>query len=131
MVIVPDVSGITQVLFHMEKYEVFDNLLQNADLVVAPDVYIPELTNTLWKYYSSKKLTKEVCEQYIQKGIYYIDRFVDCCDLWHESFSAGINNKHSIYDMFYMVTARRNNGVLLTNDSALATICKNNKIEIA
>jgi predicted nucleic acid-binding protein len=131
MLIVPDVSGIIQVLFHAGKYETFDGLLQDADLVVAPDIYVPELTNTLWKYYSAKKLTKEVCEQHIRNGIGYIDVFVDCGDLWQESFVEGIRNKHSVYDMFYMVAARRNNGILITNDSALAAICKNNQIETA
>jgi predicted nucleic acid-binding protein len=70
-----------------------------------------------------------MCEQYIQKGIYYIDKFVDCGDLWHESFSEGIKNKHSIYDMFYLTTARRNDGILITNDGALAAICKRNNIQ--
>jgi predicted nucleic acid-binding protein len=68
--------------------------------------------------------------QYIKDGINYVDKFINSKKLWQEAFSEGINNNHSIYDMFYMVVARRNGGVLITNDSVLATICKNNNIQI-
>jgi len=68
--------------------------------------------------------------QCIQDGVNYIDKFVNSRDLWQEAFSEGINNSHSIYDMFYMVATRRHGGTLITNDSVLATICKNNNIRI-
>jgi predicted nucleic acid-binding protein len=51
-------------------------------------------------------------------------------DLWKEALGEGIKNSHSIYDMFYAILARRNEGVLITNDKELADICKKLKIEI-
>jgi predicted nucleic acid-binding protein len=46
------------------------------------------------------------------------------------SLSEGIKNNHSIYDMYYSVLARRNGAILLTNDGALAELCKELKIEV-
>jgi predicted nucleic acid-binding protein len=40
-----------------------------------------------------------------------------------------IKNEHSAYDMFYAVLARRNNSVLVSNDSELLNIAKEMKIE--
>ncbi|MDR2898591.1 MAG: type II toxin-antitoxin system VapC family toxin [Spirochaetaceae bacterium] len=130
MIAVVDVSGTMEILLQREKAVQFSALLQAATLVLAPELYISELTNTLWKYHRSHILTKDECIQYIHDGINYVDRFVDSKDLWQEAFSEGVHNNHSIYDMFYMVVARRNDGILMTNDSALASICKKNTIQV-
>jgi predicted nucleic acid-binding protein len=125
-----DVCGAMEILLRKEKADKFGKILQEAELVIAPDLYISELTNTLWKYHRANILTREECIQYIQDGINYVDKFVNSKELWQEAFSEGLYNNHSIYDMFYMVVARRNDGILITNDSVLATICKDNNIQI-
>jgi predicted nucleic acid-binding protein len=125
-----DVCGAMEILLQKEKAEKFSKILQEATLIIAPDLYISELTNTLWKYIRANILTKDECIQYIKDGINYVDKFIDSRELWQEAFSEGIKNNHSIYDMFYMVVARRNDGMLITNDSVLATICKNNNVQI-
>jgi predicted nucleic acid-binding protein len=125
-----DVCGAMEILLQKEKADKFSKILQEAALIIAPDLYISELTNTFWKYYRANILSKDECVQYIKDGINYVDKFIDGKELWQEAFSEGINNNHSIYDMFYMVVARRNDGLLITNDSVLATICKDNNIQI-
>lgn len=42
----------------------------------------------------------------------------------------GIRNSHSIYDLYYLILARRNDGVLVTNDGPLANIAKELRIEV-
>jgi len=130
MIVVLDVSGAVEILLHRGKADKFDKILQEASEVITPDLYVSELTNTLWKYYTHKMLNLEDCLTHVQNGIDYISTFTDSKTIWQEAFSEGIKNNHSIYDMFYMVTARRNNAILVTNDSDLTTICKNNKIEV-
>jgi predicted nucleic acid-binding protein len=125
-----DVCGAMEILLRKEKADKFGKILQEAELIIAPDLYISELTNTLWKYHRANLLTKDECVQYIQDGINYVDKFISSKELWQEALSEGINNGHSIYDMFYMVVTRRNGSILITNDSVLATICKNNNIRI-
>ena len=130
MIVSVDVCGAMEILMQREKAEKFGKALQEAALVVAPDLYVSELTNTLWKYHRAELLSRDECVQCIQDGINYIDRFIDSKELWQEAFSEGINNGHSIYDMFYMVITRRHDGTLITNDSTLAAICGNNHIKI-
>jgi predicted nucleic acid-binding protein len=60
----------------------------------------------------------------------YIDVFIDSKTIWEEAFSEGINHNHSVYDMFYMVAARRHAGILITSDSTLAAICKRNHVQV-
>ena len=129
MTAVIDVSGAMEILLQKEKAEKFSKTLQESTLVVAPDIYVSELTNTLWKYYSAKILSEDECVQYIQDGISYVDNFIDSREIWHEAFSEGIKNRHSIYDILYLISARRNSGILITNDSVLAVICKKNNVK--
>jgi len=125
-----DVCGAMEILMQRENAEKFGKALRAAALVVAPDLYVSELANTLWKYCRAELLTEDECLQCMQDGISYVDRFVDSKDLWQEAFSEGISNNHSIYDMLYMVAARRHGGTLITSDSVLAAICRNNNIKI-
>ncbi|WP_461247529.1 type II toxin-antitoxin system VapC family toxin [Treponema sp. R6D11] len=130
MNVIIDVSGSVEILLKKEKFKKFDKLLQEAKIVLAPDLYISELSNTFWKYTKMKKYNKDNCIKYIQDGLDFIDVFINTRTIWEEAFSEGINNNHSIYDMFYMVAARRHNATLITNDKALAAICKKNHVQV-
>jgi len=130
MNVVLDASGATEILFKKENAGKFNKNFLEASHVFAPDFFIPELSNTMWKYYKIKKLPENECLDYIQKGIDFIDEFIDVSFLWQEAFSEGVKNNHSIYDMFYLVTAKRNDAVLITCDSVLIEICKKNKIQV-
>ncbi|MDR1788549.1 MAG: hypothetical protein LBR16_08910 [Treponema sp.] len=48
MTVVIDVCGAMEILMHKAKAYSFSEALKNAALVLAPDLYVPELTNTLW-----------------------------------------------------------------------------------
>jgi len=105
-------------------------MLQEAINVFAPDLYISELANTLWKHYTHKILTYDECKKHIQDGLDYIGVFINSATIWEEAFSEAIANNHSVYDMFYMVTARRHAATLITNDSTLAAICRKHKVRV-
>ena len=130
MIAVIDVSGAMEILLHKEKTEKFYKALQNAVLVITPDLYVSELANTLWKYHKAKTLSKDECLLYMRQGLGMINNFVNAKEIWEEAFSEGINNNHSVYDMFYMIAARRHAGALVTNDSTLAAICRKNHIQV-
>ncbi|GHV75091.1 hypothetical protein AGMMS49940_23930 [Spirochaetia bacterium] len=124
MIAILDVSGALQILLKKEKFHAFNNAVQEASAVRTPDLFVPELTNTLWKYCTKGIFSPEECLQYIKDGLDYISDFIDSKNLWLEAFGEGVKNKHPVYDMYYAVAARRNSGVLITNDGDLVKICK-------
>jgi predicted nucleic acid-binding protein len=130
MIVVLDVSGAMEILLHKEKVKKFLKTLQSAVLVITPDLYVSELANTLWKHHKVKTLSKDECSLYMRQGLGMINNFVNAKEIWEEAFSEGINSNHSVYDMFYMVAARRHAGTLVTNDSTLAAICKKNHVQV-
>jgi len=125
-----DVCGVMQVLLHKDKSSQFISALEAADAVVAPDLYVSELSNTLWKFHRAKILTESECIDYIESGLKLIDKFADSKQLWRDAFHLGIKHNHSIYDMLYLALARMNEGVLITDDGDLAKIGKIESVSI-
>ena len=130
MTAVLDVSAAIQIILKKEKLQLFKNSIESSSWIIAPDIFVSELTNTFWKYYRAGVINHDECVQYTENGLNLVDDLVPCKDLWKESLSEGIKNKHSIYNMLYMVAARRNDALLLTNDSKLAEIALIQKIEV-
>jgi predicted nucleic acid-binding protein len=129
MTIILDVSAAIQIILKKEKADFFNEWYKKANWIVAPDLYITELTNVLWKYYKAKIFDHNECKDYVQDGIDLIDDYFESKEIWKEVLGESIKNNHSAYDMFYAILARRNDGVLLTNDSKLIKICKEINIE--
>ncbi len=128
MIVVVDVSAVMEILFQKDKKDLLSGWISEASWVIAPDLYVSELSNVLWKYYTARAITSADCIQYVEDGLHMIDDFIDGRELWKEALGEGIKHKHSIYDMYYLVLARRNNAVLATIDGALSRICKKLKI---
>ncbi|MDR0823112.1 MAG: type II toxin-antitoxin system VapC family toxin [Endomicrobium sp.] len=129
MITTLDVSAAIQILFQKEKSKKFQEIIEKSLLITAPDLYICELSNVLWKYHKANMLTQEECIEYIEDGINFIDVFVDSKQIWQEAFQEGVKNNHSIYDMYYVIITRNNNGILLTNDNDILNICEKLSIE--
>lgn len=129
MTIVLDVSAAIQIVLQKEKKDYFESYYRKASWVIAPELYISEITNVLWKYYKNKILTHEECLQYIDDGLELIDDFFTVKDMWKEVLGESIKNDHSAYDMFYAILARRNDSTLVSNDKELLKISEEMKIE--
>ena len=130
MTAVVDVSAAIEILLQKEKKELFNTAYEKASWIIAPDLYIAELSNVVWKYYKSGLISHTECIQYVEDGIELIDDFFPCKELWKEALGEGIKNTHSIYDMYYVILARRNDATLLTNDTKLSLICSKLNVEV-
>ena len=115
MIAVLDVSGAIQVLLQKDKASLFDAKIKEASWVIAPDLYVSELSKVLWKYHKAKLLAREDCIQLVEDGLNLIDDFIDAKEIWKEALGEGIKNSHSIDDMYDAVSARRNDATLITN----------------
>jgi predicted nucleic acid-binding protein len=123
-----DVSAAIEIILLKDKSSKFIDEYNKGNWIIAPDLYVSELSNVLWKYYKAKTITHEECIQYVDDGINMIDSFFDAKEYWKEALAEGIKNNHSIYDMYYAILARRNDAQLITNDKQLAEISKKMKI---
>ena len=130
MTVVLDASGAVEIALKNLRSEDFKEILQKADVILAPDTYISEVTNVFWKYRKFSNFSDEICLSGIEFCINLIDNFIASKELWRESYSEGIKNQSSTYDMFYLITARRNSGFLISTDKKLNTIADKEGLKI-
>ncbi|MBN1525828.1 MAG: type II toxin-antitoxin system VapC family toxin [Spirochaetales bacterium] len=131
MILVLDASGAIEIALEKDKAKLFLEIIHEADIVVSPDTFISEVTSAFWKYRRFAQFTDDICLKGIEFCINLIDDFTSSSDLWRETYHEGIRNQCSVYDMFYLVTARRNSGMLVTMDKTLNSIAKKSGILVA
>ena len=128
MIVVLDASAAIDIILKKDAYELLNNRIETADVVIAPDIYISEITNVAWKYHKLADFSHEESISLAEDSILIIDKYIPVVELWKEALRESINNDHSVYDLLYIVCARRNDGILLTKDQRLIKLC--NKLEI-
>ena len=119
MIVVMDTSAAVEVVLQQESSENFVKLLTKADLVLAPTLLITEVANVFWKYQKFADYPYDDCERAIDDSIALVDEYINEAELYREAFNLGCMLEHPIYDMVYLVLARRNNAILLTMDKKL------------
>ena len=124
MIVVLDSSAAVELTLNRPQRGLVESLVSNADWVTSPDIFIAETANVLWKYHRYESLPVELCEEFIDKSIQLIDHFEPGSTLYREAFLISCETNHPIYDAFYLVWTRRNNGTLVSLDKKLISIAK-------
>jgi predicted nucleic acid-binding protein len=117
--LVLDASAAIEVVLGRGKALEFERLLGEADQVLAPDLIVSEVVNTIWKYHQFQNLSLNTCDQAIEFAIGLPDVLVPCKELYREAFLLARSARQPAYDMFYMALARREDAGFLTTDQAL------------
>ena len=119
MIAVIDASTAVEVILQRPNSEALVAVLSDAEWVIAPTVYVAEMSNVFWKYQSFTDLSQTDCETHLDNAIGLPDDLINDKELYREAFKLGCTLDHSIYDMLYLVLARRHNAILLTMDKKL------------
>ena len=131
MIAVLDASAAVEVVLQRGMAERMSTCLGEADWVIAPTLFIPEVTNVFWKYQRLTDLSVRACAQALDRAMALPDDFIDEQDFFREAFKLACTVDHSVYDIMYLITARRHNAVLLTLDKKLVRLAKDCSVEIA
>lgn len=119
MKVVLDASAaVAGVLQHPSGTEVLD-LLEKASLVVAPDLFLAEVTSALWKYVAAQQLPIDEAISRLEAAGKLVDRYSPVDALAQEVLREAAVRKHSVYDLFYAVLARREGAGVVTIDGRL------------
>jgi len=129
MNIVIDASAAVGLVLGITGTEIFTPLLEQANLVVAPDLYVAEVASAIWKYRKADLVPMARCEHVLELVVSLPDRFESSSSLFLEAFALACRHRHPVYDALYLVLARRNNASILTMDRRLAALAE--QLEIA
>ena len=126
--IVMDASAAMAIAGKTEKGKALASLMLDGEQIIAPDFYHCEVGNAVWKSRMFGGFSDEEATAVLQSAIGLVDEFLPMGDLLAETYGEAARAKHSIYDMLYLVLARRTGATLFTLDKKLADICREAKV---
>lgn len=130
MIVVLDASAAIKIIFQQTSIKYLSDYLKKADWVIAPDIFVSEVTNVFWKYHQFEDLPLDISENFMNKSIKLIDDFIDAGDLYQEAFSLSCQINHSVYDSMYLICARRHNAIFISADKKFNNIARKYAIKI-
>jgi predicted nucleic acid-binding protein len=129
MIIVLDASCAVEIAGQTNSGIAMINKLMSAEKVVAPELYIEEITNCIWKHYRKEKENSDICIKIVEDCIDYIHEYISSKDLWKDALLLAREFDHPVYDMLYAALAKRHDAVLLTMDKGLRRVCEKASIK--
>jgi predicted nucleic acid-binding protein len=96
--------------------------IKKADRVIAPDLYISEISNVFWKYHHIMKMPETDCVSAMNLCLNIPDIFISGIELANNAFHLACLHKKPSYDMHYLVLAKMEKATLLTCDKILKNL---------
>ncbi len=124
MIVVLDASAAIELVLQRPCAKQISEKLRDADWVIAPNLYISEITNVFWKYQQFANHPYDECEKNLEQAMALPDEFATETDMVREAFNVACLYNHPVYDMLYLVLARRHSAILLTQDKKLSIVAK-------
>jgi len=126
-----DVSAAVEVVMGGKRQQEIVNILNDADWVIAPSLFIYEASNALWKYHEYRDYSKEDIMKKVEYLYEMVDQFIDAKDIFEEALPLSCKISHPAYDAMYLVTSRRKNATLVTLDKKLVRVAKSIDVPVA
>jgi predicted nucleic acid-binding protein len=130
MIVILDASAAMGIALNRADAAFLKKMVLQSDVVLAPDLYVAEVTNTFWKYGTFSGLSADLCEKGIAFCLDLVDDFISAKSLCAEALAEALRIRHPAYDVFYLIAARRNNAFLITLDKHLIVAAKEMKVKV-
>lgn len=131
MIVTIDVSAAIEVVMGRPKQRPIINILEKAEWVIAPSLYIYEASNVMWKYNSIQNYPVNDLIHKTRYLLNIVDQYIKAEDLYEEAIPLACKLNHPAYDAMYLVVSRRKNATLITLDSKLIDAAKQIDIPVA
>lgn len=73
-------------------------------MVLAPDLYIAEVSNALWKHANASGDSGSY-QELLDDAVALPDDFVDSASLYREAFALSVKHQRPVYDTLHLVVA--------------------------
>ena len=93
--------------------------IENAPLVLAPELMLSEVANTLWKLQRGGNLNGLTPQTLLADARDLVDQIEPDRHLQVEALALACHLDHPVYDCLYLALARREAALLLTADQRL------------
>jgi Predicted nucleic acid-binding protein, contains PIN domain len=101
-----------------------DEVLGRTKVVIAPDLYVAEACSGIWKYVLAGQLDVDDAVGRVTETLRLVDVWHPVASFAEEALREAADHRHSVYDMFYIVLARREQATLLTLDNRMRALAQ-------
>lgn len=95
-----------------------------AALVLAPELMLTELANTLWKHRRAERLNDLDPQELLAEARELVDRLEPDRHLQAEALALACHLNHPVYDCLYLALARREAASLISSDRRLNALAE-------
>jgi predicted nucleic acid-binding protein len=124
MICVIDASAAVEIVLKRSNAVDLINKILTSEKVLSPALFYAETGNVFRKYIQGGYLDEEQAIDLYRKAIQLVDEFVDIRTLNEEALRESIRLSQPLYDLLYMVLARRNAAKLITCDKKMQVLYK-------
>jgi predicted nucleic acid-binding protein len=117
--IVVDASAVVRIIEGAEPAASFQEALLQADLVLAPELMLTEVANSLWRLQRAGQLEADGLQRRLSRAVELVDVIEPDRHLQAEALALACHLDHPVYDCLYLALARREAAVLVTADKRL------------
>lgn len=130
MITVLEASAAVAIAMNLPESTKFQTNIDTSDMVIAPDLFVAEVSNAIWKYVKAGVLDSEQADCALERAVGLVDTFEPSLVLYREAYALSVDHLHPVYDALFLVLARRHNGVLATLDRRMADLASKLHIRI-
>ncbi|MEA5399120.1 type II toxin-antitoxin system VapC family toxin [Synechococcus sp. BA-124 BA4] len=98
--------------------------IREAAVVLAPELMLTEVANTLWKLQRAGHLADLDPQQLLAEARDLVDRVEADRDLQAEALALACHHDHPVYDCLYLTLARREAATLISLDRRLQQLAE-------
>jgi predicted nucleic acid-binding protein len=120
--LVLDASAVVRIIEGSPQAAAFQQAVLDAELVLAPELMLTEVSNALWRLQRAGQLQAEGLQQCLSRAAALVDHIEPDRHLQVEALSLACHWDHPVYDCLYLALARREAAVLLTADQKLMAL---------
>jgi predicted nucleic acid-binding protein len=119
MKIVLDASAAIAAVLGREPGPAIVELISRASLVMAPDIFVAEVSSGPWKYVNAGYFSVDEAIGRLRKAVTLVKWRESTLELAAEALREASARRHAVYDLYYVVLARREGAVIVTLDKRL------------
>ena len=129
MALVLDASAAMSIVLGKEEGLALQPFVLEDEEIYAPDLFQVEVANGFWKYVHAGKMDRSTARSYYKAAQSLVNRYVRLDTLVTEALNEAIRLDHPMYDMLYLVLARRLGATLASLDQRLLDLCKEEGVD--
>ncbi len=131
MIAVLDTSAALRIALNPGQSELLSRLASAAEATLAPQLMVAEATNALWKYVRAGVLVPAEAHRGLEACLELVDQLSELEPLAAEALDLALLAQRPVYDMYFVVLARRHSATLLTADESLQALARSMGIRTA